>query len=210
MSDNHDFAADGNGPSRPQRPHLYPLTFPESGHVGESDINASTTSLPGSRRNVRLENLEEEHESTPQIGRQAQQSPNIEPLSPSPHQHRFNNPVLRHRSQTIQFNDRSPPLTSPISPQDSGRLRHAGTDIFPSLNQQGRRGSALSASGASVYGRPKRSDTVRTYHQPTEVNWEPGAEPGIDTSEEADDGRMHHVHEVSFQQVTYGRTQLLP
>lgn len=197
MSDNHDFAADANGPSRPPRPHLQPLTSPETGNVGNIDINASTTSLPGSRRNVRLEDLEEEHENAAHTGRQTQQPPTIEPLSPSPHQHRFNNTVLRHRSQTIQFSERSHPLTSPISPVDSGRLRHAGTDIFPSLSQQGRRGSALSASGASIYGRPKRTDTVRTYHQPTEVNWEPGAEPGIDTADEADDGRLHHVHEVN-------------
>ena len=208
MSDNHDFAQGPSSPpndptttARPPRPHLNTLTSPNQ---DGSDRNASTASLPGSRRGVRLENLEEEAvDTSAPAARPVQQQPGpIRRQSPAepPHHHRFNHPSLRHRSQTVQFTERSNPLTSPISPTSSG-LRHAGTDIFPTISQQGRRGSTMSASGASVYGRPKRSDTVRTYHRPTEVNWEPGAEPGIDTSEEADDGSLHHVHQVGTSTV---------
>ena len=33
-----------------------------------------------------------------------------------------------------------------------------------------------------------RSNTVKTYHPPSRPNWEPGAEPGIDTTKNHDDG----------------------
>lgn len=196
MSSNHDFAtgpasstSSADTPARPPRPHI-------------STVNSPDPAVSDSRRADRLENVQEGEvleQPTAPVAQPPQDSPPAaqpdDSTSTASHSHRFNHPSLRHRSQTVQFGD--PQVTSPISPTSS-RLRHAGTDIFPTLSQQGRQGSGASATGASVYGRPKRSDTVRTYHRPTEVNWEPGAEPGIDTSEEADDGRLHHVHQVGL------------
>lgn len=61
----------------------------------------------------------------------------------------------------------------------------------PALERRGSIGSALSArtSNDLRYKHPARSNTVKTYRQPEqeEPGWQPGAEPGIDTSADSND-----------------------
>jgi len=59
-------------------------------------------------------------------------------------------------------------------------------------------GFARRSSGGSIPGfarRPTRSNTVRTYQAPTRSNWQPGAEPGVDTAK--DPLGAHALHDVS-------------
>jgi hypothetical protein len=62
--------------------------------------------------------------------------------------------------------------------------------LSPIVSPADRRGSTISHQSASDAGarfrRPSRSNTVTTYHQAerNEPNWQPGAEPGLDTSAE--------------------------
>lgn len=65
----------------------------------------------------------------------------------------------------------------------------SNSGVSPSMFR--RRPSAASTSADSVKKRPQRSNTVRTYHPPSRPNWEPGAEPGIDTTKEFDDDGEH-------------------
>jgi len=60
---------------------------------------------------------------------------------------------------------------------------------------QSRRPSSVNTAGGTLKRRITRSKTIRAYHVPTGSNWEPGAEPGIDTSK--DSGETHGLHEVS-------------
>lgn len=196
MSDSHDFQPSSipvsDNPSRPSRPVLSSLSSPPPYGPGR---NASTGSLSESgRRATTVEDFEEEQESHNALeGREPRDNSNGSQL---PRSDRTEIPHIRHRSQTVQFEERVPDIRSPISPVDSNQLRRTGTDIFPTLSQTGRQASTLSSSGSFAYKRPKRSDTVRTYHQPSHPNWEPGAEPGIDTSNEADDVKLDQVHDV--------------
>ena len=182
MSDSYDFepsSAQSPRSSRPQRSGLA-TTVPE-------DNVASDAQAPDLQHESHEHPLSNSAATLPQ-------DPGSGRSEPQP-QH-ADLPGPRNRSQTVQYDDRRHPLNSPVSPVNPNRLRRSGTDVYHALSEQGRRTSALSASGFSVNQRPKRSDTVKTYHQPTQPNWEPGAEPGIDTSEGAHNGKLHEVHEV--------------
>lgn len=80
----------------------------------------------------------------------------------------------------VAFQDQGPAgrnsVTSPRSPEvPAGRQRlgsvASGTSYF-------------SYDNASRQRRLSRSNTVKTYHEPSRPNWQPGAEPGIDTDAE--------------------------
>lgn len=196
MSASHDFepssASNQEYPSDFTGPQAATSTL--SSHDGPTQT--TTGAFASSQADAR--NPHENNEPPGYVEDQRGQRPlngSQEPILAHPNQ--VNQPNIRHRSQTVQFSSvPAGQAAAPLSPVDSNRLRRTGTDIFHSMSPSQRRGSTLSASGASVFGRPKRSDTVRTYYKPSQPNWEPGAEPGIDTSEEADDGKLEDFHEV--------------
>lgn len=65
---------------------------------------------------------------------------------------------------------------------------------YPKLERQDSAGSRLTVTRGSAdgvrYRKPSRTNTVTTYHEPDSTrageNWQPGAEPGVDTSLEDD------------------------
>lgn len=80
----------------------------------------------------------------------------------------------------VAFQDQGPvgrnSIASPRSPENAtGRPRFgsvtSGTSYFSNDNTSRQR-------------RLSRSNTVKTYHEPSRPNWQPGAEPGIDTDAE--------------------------
>ncbi|THZ87173.1 hypothetical protein D6C84_01903 [Aureobasidium pullulans] len=80
----------------------------------------------------------------------------------------------------VAFQDQGPvgrnSIVSPRSPENAtGRPRFgsvtSGTSYFSNDNTSRQR-------------RLSRSNTVKTYHEPSRPNWQPGAEPGIDTDAE--------------------------
>lgn len=84
--------------------------------------------------------------------------------------------------------------TSPSSNEtkDIPTVRDGRSSSLPN-NQYFRR-----SSGGSIPGfarRPTRSNTVKTYQAPTRLNWQPGAEPGVDTTK--DTLGAHALHDVS-------------
>ena len=50
-----------------------------------------------------------------------------------------------------------------------------------------------------VHRRPTRSNTVKTYHPPTQPNWQPGAEPGLSTVADGDGAlaELHHPCKIT-------------
>lgn len=196
MSDSRDFAPPTPSPpssdrtpslntTRPTafRPSLDPIAsssnvIPSVSADGTYNTRARSEPQLGSNDSTRAEDLNA-HGTLPRTTDSVTASPNP-PSYPS----------IRTRSNTARPNN--PTLMSPIANQPS-RLRRAQTSF---ISGRERRDSEASSTGASFFHRPKRSATVRTYHQPTGTHWEPGAEPGIDTSADADDGLLHRLHEV--------------
>ncbi|TKA59741.1 hypothetical protein B0A49_10891 [Cryomyces minteri] len=84
-----------------------------------------------------------------------------------------------HQHLTIDIDDPSP---TPFAGQ------YGASQESPSPESPVPLGHARSWSPAQSipHRRPQRSNTVKTYHQPTRPNWQPGAEPGIDTNTEED------------------------
>ena len=78
----------------------------------------------------------------------------------------------------------------PLSPiATNNNPRGTGIDGRGSAPSAVFRQNTKSSTESSIrFGRPKRSNTVRTYHDPEEndPSWQPGAEPGIDTSADSD------------------------
>lgn len=64
---------------------------------------------------------------------------------------------------------------------------------------QSRRPSSVTTTGGTLRRRITKSETIRAYHVPTGSNWEPGAEPGIDTTKEGQE--EHMLHEVSYLRI---------
>jgi len=59
-----------------------------------------------------------------------------------------------------------------------------------------RRPSSINTIGGTLKRKITKSETIRAYNVPTGTNWEPGAEPGIDTRK--DQGEHHGLHQVSY------------
>lgn len=83
--------------------------------------------------------------------------------------------------------------TAPFPSLETHNLsRHVtGLNSAVSPSTVHRKPSVASTSTESFKRRPQRSNTVRTYHAPSRPNWEPGAEPGIDTTKDFDDDGEH-------------------
>lgn len=72
--------------------------------------------------------------------------------------------------------------TSSGTPVDEARLRSPNVDGTSVISP-----SRASIDSTLLRRRPTRSKTIRHYHEPTRKEWEePGAEPGIDTTEQSD------------------------
>lgn len=163
------------------RPSSRPEPFRPALESIASNASDGTTLNDSPRRDERLRN-----EGSTEEPNTTQSFPTRSPYPPDTSSRYPQNPPsypsLRNRSFTTRESD----------PSATGHpaLRRVRTD-----GSEKRRNSGASATGASIKGRIKRSDTIKTYRKPTGPNWQPGAEPGIDTTDGAADDDLH-PHEV--------------
>ncbi|KAB8360561.1 hypothetical protein FH972_024301 [Carpinus fangiana] len=104
------------------------------------------------------------------------------PLDETPHES-SGAPVHPSRSQTGLELPQSRHGGARFSPSPVDYRRASPFPPYPSPSGRPRRSSAGSGTG-SLRQRVNRSNTVRTYKPVNRPNWEPGAEPGIDTTKE--------------------------
>lgn len=80
----------------------------------------------------------------------------------------------------VAFQDQGPvgrsSIVSPRSPEVTGGRQRLGSVASGT--------SYFSTDNTNRQRRLSRSNTVKTYHEPSRPNWQPGAEPGIDTDAE--------------------------
>ena len=115
----------------------------------------------------------------------------------SPHARDFQSQELRRASTSPAANDKSEqrdyfPTLRPTTSGSSFGRNH-------SFGEPRRRGTSLVSN--VTRNPPKRSSTVKTYRKPDRPNWQPGAEPGIDTSKEDDE--LHHNRPCEITIVDY-------
>ncbi|KAK5122034.1 hypothetical protein LTR85_004280 [Meristemomyces frigidus] len=110
-------------------------------------------------------------------------SPTLEP----PHQY-------RHGTWRSSNASRAPTVRVPPSSRSSTNRDELELD---------RRGSALSRTSTRTadeagmrHRHHGRSNTIASYHPPEQPNWQPGSEPGIDTSREDDEQLPYHLSQL--------------
>jgi hypothetical protein len=114
--------------------------------------------------------------------------PNSSIMSGNPVSRDFQN--SRASTQVIQ----SPPFHS--TDLEAGFRKQRSHTLSPSSFKSPRgRSPRASFDGTGLHKRLQRQDTIRNYHSPTRTTWqEPGAEPGIDTNQDAEP-RFQHLFE---------------
>ncbi|TKA23199.1 hypothetical protein B0A50_07592 [Salinomyces thailandicus] len=111
-------------------------------------------------------------------------------LHPPPH-HRHNrqnssisrSPTTIYRSSTVRRPSTAPSVQLPPSALDdrSGSPTRQRRESFLS------RASTVASDASGIrYRKPERTNTITSYHKPDESHFQPGAEPGIDTSAASD------------------------
>jgi hypothetical protein len=103
------------------------------------------------------------------------------------------NPQLNNRPTTFSVNPGNLPRNRT---QNAGRQSLHPAPTGGLSGAQPRRPSSIHTVGGTLKRRITKSETIRAYHVPTGSNWEPGAEPGIDTKK--DKGEHHGLHQVSY------------
>jgi len=131
--------------------------------------------------------------SEPPVDSSGTNEPRVQ-FSPVDYFSHSDNPQLNNRPTTFSVN---PGILPRHRTQNTGRQSLHPAPTGGLSGAQPRRPSSLHTAGGTLKRRITKRETIRAYHVPTESNWEPGAEPGIDTKKD-DQGKHHGLHQVSL------------